>query len=96
MSTFIDTNVKALHITYYYESEHRIVFQFKMTILNKLSTFLAFSYLLTIYAILTLYQHSLSFSINKRYINRKYPNIDFIYEKNIGQATKKYFCIAVN
>ena len=80
MSTIIDNyseyRVKAMHITYYYESEHRIVFQFKMTILNKLSTFLAFSYLLTIYAILTLYQHSLSFSINKRYINRKYP-LDF-------------------
>ena len=57
MSTFIDKKseyrVKAMHITYYYESEHRIVFQFKMTILNKLSTFLAFSYLLTILAILT-------------------------------------------
>ena len=45
MSTIIDNyseyRVKAMHITYYYESEHRIVFQFKMTILNKLSTFLA-------------------------------------------------------
>ena len=40
MSTFIDTNVKALHITYYYESEHRIVFQFKMTILNNCPLFL--------------------------------------------------------
>ena len=77
MSTFIDMKseyrVKAIHITYYYESEHRIVFQFKMTILNKLSIFLAFSYLLIIYVIFPLYQHSLSFSINKRYINRKYP-----------------------